>query len=597
MIQEAYNRLDYAYLKKTAHSQGLNPVKHRSRGAAKSMNRYKSKKNILLLIDMLAICLSYAISLVIRYYFLVDTLGSRLVISESAFFFVCALLLYVGVSLVRRKTPIERMSFREIVVSTVESQVVFIAAYIFMFFLMHRDEAISRVVLVLFFLLNVVFVSAGRILYHHYCFRKSADMDSGIVEEKVPKNRENPDFVRHVYIIGSKSVGLYGGFESFVMNLLQQHKDNKSIKYHVACKANGEGYMDLTKLDGYTSINAHEFSYCNAHCFLVNVPEKLGPAQAIFYDIRALEWCCEHIEKNHIEEPIVYILASRIGPFEKPYVDRIHEAGGKVYQNPDGHEDWRAKWSPMVRKYWKFSEGLAVKRADLVVCDSKSIESYIREEYSQYKPNTTFIAYGSYIKPSALADDDPKYVNWLTEHNLKDKNFYTVVGRCVPENNFETMIREFMLSHSKRDLAIITTNNSKMLNELEQKLHYRKDKRIKFVGTVYDTELLPKIRENSCGYFHGHSVGGTNPSLLEALGATRLNLLYDVGFNREVAEGAALYWTKEEGNLAALIDRADRLTQEEIEAFGQKAKTRIKEAYSWEFIADEYKRIWNEGTV
>lgn len=216
---------------------------------------------------------------------------------------------------------------------------------------------------------------------------------------------------KHVFCIGAKSVGLYGGFESFILNLLQQHKDNKNIKYHVACKANGEGYMDLSKLDNYTSINENEFTYCNAHCFLVKVPEKLGSAQAIFYDIRALKWCCEHIEKNHIEEPIVYILASRIGPFEKKYVDRIHAAGGKVYQNPDGHEDWRAKWSPMVRKYWKLSESFAVKYADLVVCDSKSIESYIKEEYSQYKPQTTFIAYGAHIRSSVLTNDDAKYTN------------------------------------------------------------------------------------------------------------------------------------------------------------------------------------------
>ena len=82
--------------------------------------------------------------------------------------------------------------------------------------------------------------------------------------------------------------------------MLQQHKDNKNIKYHVACKANGDGYMDLEKLPGATSINRNEFSYCNAHCFMIHVPEKIGSAQAIYYDINALRWCCEHIEKNHI---------------------------------------------------------------------------------------------------------------------------------------------------------------------------------------------------------------------------------------------------------------------------------------------------------
>ena len=288
----------------------------------------------------------------------------------------------------------------------------------------------------------------------------------------------------------------------------------------------------------------------------------------------------------------MYILASRIGPFEKRYVDRIHKVGGKVYQNPDGHEDWRTKWSYPVRKYWKFSEKLSIKYADLVVCDSKSIEKYIQEEYSYYNPKTTFIAYGLHIKTSVLSDDDKKYTEWLNKHDLTDKNFYTVVGRCVPENNFETIIREFMLSNSKRDLAIITTDNPKMLKEMDDKLHYSKDKRIKFDGNMYDTELLTKIRENACGYFHGHSVGGTNPSLLEALGATKLNLLYDVGFNREVAEDAALYWTLDEGNLAKCIDKADELLESNINKFGEMAKRRIQDEYSWEYIASEYIKVF-----
>lgn len=101
-----------------------------------------------------------------------------------------------------------------------------------------------------------------------------------------------------------------------------------------------------------------------------------------------------------------------------------------------------------------------------------------------------------------------------------------------------------------------------------------------------------KIRENAYGYFHGHEVGGTNPSLLEALGSTDLNLLLNVGFNREVAKRAAMYWEKDPGSLARLIERADSLTPEEIAAFGQQAKERIATAYSWQYIADSYEKIW-----
>ena len=103
-----------------------------------------------------------------------------------------------------------------------------------------------------------------------------------------------------------------------------------------------------------------------------------------------------------------------------------------------------------------------------------------------------------------------------------------------------------------------------------------------------------KIREKAYGYFHGHEVGGTNPSLLEALGSTDLNLLLDVVFNREVAKDNALYWTKKAGSLSELIEKADQLDARAIEEFGRKSKHRIAEAYSWQSICDKYKKVWLE---
>lgn len=277
----------------------------------------------------------------------------------------------------------------------------------------------------------------------------------------------------------------------------------------------------------------------------------------------------------------------------KHYYRAIHKLGGKVYLNPDGHEWMRAKWSAPIRKYWKLSEQMMVKHSDLVICDSINIEKYIHKCYdgkgiSGADPETTFIAYGAETRKSELADNDKRFTNWLQEKGLEKNEYYLVVGRFVPENNYETMIREFMRSNSKKKFAIITNVNDKFLAQLEERLHFKADRRIRFVGTVYDQELLMKIRENAYGYFHGHEVGGTNPSLLEALGCTRLNLLLDVGFNQEVAEDAAIYWSKEDSSLAKLIDQADHFTEETIEALGVKAKERIRTAYSWEYICGRY---------
>ena len=398
----------------------------------------------------------------------------------------------------------------------------------------------------------------------------------------------------NVILVGAKSIGQYGGYESFINKLLEYHKDEENLHYYVYCKANGSGCMDIGKLPGAKAVNETEFMYCNARGFLLHVPQ-IGAAQAIYYDVKALSEACKLIKREQLKNPIVYIMACRIGPFMNHFVKKIHALGGKVYLNPDGHEWMRAKWSAPVRKYWKESERMMVKYADLSICDSKNIEKYIQEEYAGYKPKTTFIAYGSETTPSTMKNDDPKYISWLNEHGLRDGEFYISVGRFVPENNFVTMIREFMKSHSTKDFAIITTKDEKFLNALDEKLHFSQDKRIKFVGTVYDQELLKKIRERAYGYFHGHSVGGTNPSLLEALGSTKLNLLYDVGFNREVAEDAALYWTLEDGDLAKLIDQSDSMDEEELEEMGQKAKQRIKDEYSWQYICDKYTKVWEKN--
>ena len=233
-----------------------------------------------------------------------------------------------------------------------------------------------------------------------------------------------------------------------------------------------------------------------------------------------------------------------------------------------------------------------VKHADLLICDSLNIEKYIQSEYKQYNPKTTYIAYGADVKKSIMADDDPKFIKWLDEHKLEKNGYYMCCGRFVPENSFEIMIREFMKSHSTKDFAIITTKNDKFLAELDKQLGWSKDKRIKFVGTVYDSELLKKIRENAYANFHGHTVGGTNPSLLEALGATDLNLLIDVGFNREVAEDSALYWNDKKDNLSHLIDTTDEMTCYQRNEYGDKAKQRIRKAFSWDYIGNEYKNCF-----
>ena len=404
--------------------------------------------------------------------------------------------------------------------------------------------------------------------------------------------------MKHIFIVGAKSIGQYGGYETFVSKLSEVHKGNSSIQYHIACKANGDGYMDESQLSGVSDVKKNglnevtDFTYNNAHVYKIKLP-NLGAGTAIIYDIRALKHAIKYCIEQRIEQPIFYVLACRIGPFIKALKRRIESIGGLLYINPDGHEWKRAKWNYFIKKYWKHSERLMIKQADVVVCDSINIEKYIKNEYQVYSPRTVYIAYGADITPSSLEEDDASFSSWLKKFGLKNKEYYLIVGRFVPENNYETIIREFISSATKKKLVIISNKNEKLLKYLNRKFLIGQDKRICFAGTVYNQELLKKIRENAFAYIHGHEVGGTNPSLLEALGSTQLNLLLDVGFNKEVGEEAALYWTKQPGDLKRVIESSEELSQDQIIAYEQAAKKRILENYSWDHIGDKYLNLWN----
>lgn len=381
--------------------------------------------------------------------------------------------------------------------------------------------------------------------------------------------------MRYVFIVGSKGIPAnYGGFETFVDELVSRRKD-KNLKYYVSCM---NTYQDTV--------------YKNANCFSIQVP-NIGPARAILYDLKAIHHATKIAKEQNLHNGILYILACRIGPFMRFATKKLRKRSFKIYVNPDGHEWMRAKWNATIKKYWKLSERLMVKNADLLICDSKNIESYIHENYKKYNPQTTFIAYGADTTKSKLKNNSKELLNWYKKFNINAKEYYLVVGRFVPENNYKTIISEFMKSDTKKSLVIITNaEHNKFYNQLLATTHFNRDSRIKFVGTVYDKDLIKKIRELSYAYIHGHSVGGTNPSLLEALASTDINMLYDCGFNHEVADNGALYFTKENGSLAKLVNATDKLSKNRIAELSKNAKQRINREYSWGKIIKEYEDVF-----
>ena len=380
--------------------------------------------------------------------------------------------------------------------------------------------------------------------------------------------------MQHVFIIGSRGLpAQYGGFETFVDQLVS-HQVSPDIQYHVACLSNDQAYQ--------------HFDYQGVDCFTINAP-KLGPARVIAYDMMAINYALKLIKKQGIEQPIFYVLGNTIGAFVAPFARKIHKIGGRFYINPDGLEWKRAKWAKPIQAYLKYSEKIMTRHADLVISDNPGIESYIKEAYPWSK--TTYIAYGTDLSPTSLNSQDNKVREFYQKWQTQEKNYYLILGRFVPENNYETAIREFMASSTKRDLVIICNQEGNpYFEELRARTGFDQDPRVKFVGTVYDQDLLKYIRKEAFAYIHGHEVGGTNPGLLEALAQTDLNLVLGVSFNQTVAKDSAHYWTKETGNLAHLIDRVDSL--EDVSEWGQRAKANMKQNFTWEKIVGEYEELF-----
>lgn len=379
---------------------------------------------------------------------------------------------------------------------------------------------------------------------------------------------------RSVYIVGSKGIpAAYGGFETFIEELTARKKA-PHLSYYVGCMNNKEA----------------QYEYNGAHCF--NVTTKTGGAFGKMLQVcNALKYILTKLKPD--ENAIVYILGCRVGPFLYYYRKKLKHKNPSVtvMVNPDGMEWRRSKWKGWQKIFLKFCEKSLVKNADYVVADSVGMREIIEKEFKIPKARIGYIAYGAEIAEGNL--DMASAETWYREKGIEPLNYYLIVGRFVPENNYEVIIREFMKSNTKKKLVIISNvEHDSFWEELKNKTHFLEDQRIIFAGTVYDRDLLKIIRQNAFAYIHGHEVGGTNPSLLEALAATKVNILLEVSFNKEVGGDAAYYFDKEEGNLKKIMEQVETLTCEMREQLGEQAKMRIRKKYSWDYIVDEYERLF-----
>ena len=385
--------------------------------------------------------------------------------------------------------------------------------------------------------------------------------------------------MKNIIIIGARGYKYnYGGWETFVTNLVANYQDSDTKFYIPNLTHNKEEDLKITLEDNVVSPKIY-------------VKEQ-GFVTMFTFTIKAIRYFKKYLIEQKLDNVILYILGCKVGPLFKFWKNDFHKMGVKILINPDGLEWQRAKWAWWIKQCFKISERTMIKYSDYCICDSKAIQKYVEEKYVNYHTPTRFISYGSYLETKNNQEETLKL---MKKYNIKANNYYLIVGRFIPENNYETMIKEFMKTKIKKDLVIICNlEENKFYEQLKVNTNFEKDKRIKFIGAVYNQEELKTFRENAFAYLHGHSAGGTNPSLLEALSSTKVNILFDVAYNKEVGLNSCFYFNKEENNLKKVLEKVDKLSKEECLKYESLAKKRIREEYTWDIVCEKYQQLFNE---
>jgi glycosyltransferase involved in cell wall biosynthesis len=280
-----------------------------------------------------------------------------------------------------------------------------------------------------------------------------------------------------------------------------------------------------------------------------------------------------HPQARHADVAIVFNAANA------PLLPVLRAAGVPTAVHVDGLEWKRSKWSGTGKRYYQASERLAVRWADALISDAHGIQQYYREAHGA---ESVFIPYGAPILT------DPA-VHRLPELELTEGGYHLVVARFEPENNVATAIEAYTRSPSRHPLVVVgSAPYAERYTERLQELASADD-RVRMLGAVWDQELLDALYAGSLTYVHGHSVGGTNPSLLRAMGAGAPVLAYDVVFNREVLEECGLFWSDAD-DLAELLVKAEAIPDEARErgAFG---RDRASQVYTWDDVAQRYEAL------
>lgn len=421
--------------------------------------------------------------------------------------------------------------------------------------------------------------------YHINDFKTSITLTEGQTAEKHRSIREQlkqfvpSDKAIHVFIIGLRGYTQnYGGWESFAQGLLN-HWNDDNIQWWAYEKVSSFEEEEIVIVS-------------NIVCIRVCEMEK-SSLTMMKYDKHCTDLTCEYVKERNISYPIMYHLGVRIGPYLWIKRHYIKTLGIKMIENPAGAEWRRTKWNKAVQLYLYISAIMMAKSTDCMICDNEGIRELYKKILYGKKPMLEQISYGVEQMEPVSAVIPEKVKSYFAQWGIEKYDYYLILGRFIPENNYEIMLKGFIKSHTKKKLLIICNYKNEFQSfyrQIKESTGFAMDSRIIMAGTLYDKDILHYIRQYALGYIHGHSVGGTNPGLLEAMSETDINILYHVNFNRYVGGKAAFYFS-DENQLANVIENVDHMEGVIRKKLGDLARFRMKKKYSWEKIVQQYQKL------
>jgi glycosyltransferase involved in cell wall biosynthesis len=300
------------------------------------------------------------------------------------------------------------------------------------------------------------------------------------------------------------------------------------------------------------------------HCY---DPEYLvGAAGQFVYDLNCL------MDARRRKFDVILIM----GYTSSSVWGKLYPAKSTIITNMDGLEWKRSKYSPSVQQFLKYAEKLAVKYSQFYISDSLVIKSYLGEKYNI---DSKYIPYGADL----FSEEEREQ---LDDKEALKEDYFLLMARMEPENNIETILEGFNESNSCRKFKVLGDTSNRFGKFITHK--FQNDDRIQFKGSIFDTGKVRALQNNSYLYFHGHSVGGTNPSLLEAMASEALIAAHNNPFNKSVLHADAFYFSNA-SEVRSLVETVQRKEPEKTMVSNNLHK--IKHQFNWEKIIDQYEEF------